>query len=1759
MSLKADTPSVDTQQQAQIESTSSAVADADANASQPEPHRNGIVVRDPDLDPNAAIGFDVVGVHGLHGQSWNSWKASDPGPQAGTWLGHDWGNVPCKSARVILYGYDSDEDSGNCYTVRGVYHEAHALLDRLLELRSPKVLIFIGYPHRPLSPGDLEEQLCRLLSLRRDRHRHGNSMRLVKSLAETITHVNHAFVHTKLLTQAKMVNMYSTHEDAAKSVFGQFTMTMGIPQEYRVPSGEAHMDLTRCSDNDSHPIKGLPDQDWLEGEYTPSQVNILRRVADQAPLCYPSLNEAAEMDQSAVDGAIKLKGNHILHVQCSSGTVIASEMVRTYLRDSSQMMLYFRFDAHDVRCNSSQAALASFVAQIIFQCLETRRPAIQSIIENLESTKAWPTDDLFAHWQYLRVYAGELISRDYFRSFPACTESIHVLECFDECNDSLLWLLSELKAHFSRTEDNLKLVITTTKGTKGDLQIAEALSHFPQDAVSRIEYSLPDAVPVQVGFETSMLTQENPRYAAEHLQSAIKSLISRFSNDESLCRLLMEWLRSTPNPSDSVPRLLGKLETPRPELLFETVLSEIPSERRPWAQKLISWVLSAVRPLRTVEFCVVSDLCLGSVKRTAGDADQGNTTAHNTIAHTLQLLGGILVVVHDEIQFCHSAIRPWLESSERDQQQPGPDGWYLQTTERGRHLDILQTCLAHLRGGNDQTGSGASLLPYAVEFWTRHLTQAGPLDDILETVFHHPPTLKRWIDAYSALPAFHERIPVGSRTPLPVAAHFGLDNLVASLLEVHKDDVELRGLALVEAARQDRLSTLRLILDSCLSDLGFDDDYLHSAVKVAASSGNLDLFRELVNHIPKPPHDIPRRRPKEEYTTTQQTEQSASSKDHATNILEDEGLNKQEVTILVEGNDPLLWLAFPLCRASSLGMEDVVAKLLALGSDPNPPKELLFDHLAPLHLAGRGCHAGVAKLLVDAGASLTANTKLGETPLHIAAAFGSQDIVKMLLDNGAAVDIKDKYGLTPLQSACERGHFLAAETILRHRKMQDYLPPEAEDQPLVSSVRRGYYKTAQVLLRNGADPNAIDGGATALLQAVIGKNLDMIKLLVDFGADVNKVEAVKWQRPPLFVAASDDYLEAVRYLISNKADVNMRDGNGNSPLWIAALYGYTETVRVLAEANAGVNDVCGDGEWLPLHAAYEHPDTTSALVDLGADTTRETGRNGTPLEYAINYGQVETCKVLLNEPKDKPDLTRGSTQEMVAYAVEEGYSDVVSLMLEAGVDVNAVDEENRTLVGCAIAAGHEDMVRTILEYRPDLDIRDVNECTALHCITQKTTVGSVRHVVNAGCKLDGIDKYKLTPLLSAIEAGNDEVVEYLLTKKAITATLSTPVERWGAPLHGACEVGTLRMVELLLQSGSDVNLDCRNANGTPLMATSGRTHREDDADKEKIFRLLLEKGADPTLRGGFSSYPIISASLGCKSSIVKSLLDRKVSIDVQDSCGRKPAHVASYNSLEVLALLRVPDSDFAIKDAVGRVPLHYAVLSGQVDLLKEVLARSMRVGVDVNVRDKDGWTPLLWAARAANIVVWEDRRAAHHDEIVTFLLDNGADPCVSGRGPLGDWTALEVAQYHNYDSIPGLAEANVSSQRPSSRRKRRGRRVERWFCDCCEVELWGVYFTCTDCYNYTLCFKCYKHSSIVHPGHGFKDSGDDFDVEEDAAEKTESGPAGPVNGDAVPVEEEGPVYDFDEEIVGDDGSMTICCGTGYIEKIAYDEGSHEAE
>ena len=517
------------------------------------------------------------------------------------------------------------------------------------------------------------------------------------------------------------------------------------------------------------------------------------------------------------------------------------------------------------------------------------------------------------------------------------------------------------------------------------------------------------------------------------------------------------------------------------------------------------------------------------------------------------------------------------------------------------------------------------------------------------------------------------------------------------------------------------------------------------------------------------------------------------------------------------------------------------------------------------------------------------------------------------------------------------------------------------------------------------------------------------------------------------VAACKDEPEIARYLLSTGADPHAPDEDGWAPIWSAARYGHAEVVRILAEAGADVESVCGAPPQTPLHAACEFPEAIRALLENGADINHAPGEN-TPLARAVVRNQPETVKMMLRESKKKPDLSLHSNGQALVFAVSNSYVEAASLLLEAGADVNFVSDSGFLLLSYAMPNSDDAPVRTLLEYRPDLEAVDAEGNTALHFISSQTPVASVRLLINAGANLSALNKKNLTPLMSAVLCGNHDVVEYMLTREGAMGSLNMPSFRsMHTPLHLACQTGTLEIVQSLVQGGSDVNFACTGIWGSPLMAAAQGAKELSNDRRQQIIELLLEKGADPTLSAGLLGYPIISASLACSAELVKLLLDCGASASVQDPFQRKPVHLACYNSQEVLYVLDVPDSDFAARDVVGRVPLHYAVLSGEVELLDEVLARSERVGIGIDVRDKDGWTPLLWAARASAVYRCRERHNRLYDSIISFLLAKGADTGIYASGILKDWTALDVAYYHSADRYVRLLHPVALSLPPETR------------------------------------------------------------------------------------------------------------------------------
>ncbi|KAL6823279.1 ankyrin repeat-containing domain protein [Trichoderma camerunense] len=1726
-------------------------------------------------EPNEGVDeakFDIIGVHGFHGDE-KTWDEPDTSSSLDpTRLNRLFSDIAPKGGRFIPYSYDPDEESMGCYTLQGIYRYAHKLLEVLAKSRTPEIrnarrpiyfacqdiggvivksaiiiasldesayadilhcirgIIFFGYPHRSPTIVHLEEQLFWLLSLNNDRHLRGHKMTLVKSLAETISKVNDLFIHTKMLIQARVVNIFSTHDDPAKGVFDRFTATLGIPFEYQLSIVKPHLQLIDVEALDSYARVISPDEDWLD--FKEVHNDGLRKSLHQASPIYPALKDNPIESNPELDILSEAKNNRILHIQCTSDASKIADSVMSYLSEAKKGELYyFRFKSHDARFNTIPAMLWTFFAQYVYS--RPRTLMIDSYFPEIYGEYPWGYQRLLHMWQ-------NVVVRSYDSNYP------FVLGCLDECDDSVLFFLSEIYNYFTTIEHRLRIVIITTKGTAKDKLIVDALSKFPTESIARIDYNLPTSEPLHDGFNVSMLFQQSDYYSVNGLRDKIEALLSSCSSDEQLRHLLIDYFKTTPDPSRSFSRIFAKSQTPSPELIFASILEDIPEKYLVWALKLLSWMLSSFRPLRTFEFCRISDLCL----RDMANRDADRSPMRGRITNIIHQFGGLLVTVHDEVHFSHPSIGGWLKSSDPSKGQLRIRNWLSQETERDRHMTIVQTCLDHLRDGTDQIRAWATQLPYATEFWASHYKQADPMRDI-GRIFEHQSRLERWIDAYMALPTPFLK-PFKDRKPLTIAAHFGFEGIVKSTLSKNEYDSETLNQGLVEAAKAAELPVFRLLIDRYPDGLDLNKEYVQAALEAALRSESYELCHELVNqvHLSEQPSEI----------------NDVLDVKNPDNHVQD---TTKEEAAPPKANNLSSCLKTCLRLACELDMTDIVAKLLSFGpeNDTTFLESISDNETTPLLVTAQYSRLDAAKLLIAAGASVTPNdNKELAMPLEIAASHGSSEMTDLLLSHGAPVDAKGLNNQTSLETACVAGNFAAVESLLRYRDFRDYITQDIPAQPLMIAVQYGHYKIAEALLRHGADPDlpeqdgqttlwlAVvyeridicrlllahkadpnlalkDNRITPLISAIINKSMELVTLLVENGADVNQ-PLVK-QCTPVYMATFGNDIEIVRYLLSRNADPNIARADGITPLWLAAQQGYSEVARLLAEAKADVH-ATDDSGGTALHAVFDSTETVRILLEHGADINRMDKNDATPLGLAINSNQVNAVKVMLSESKIEPDWSMLSMYRAIQRAVRDGDTDVMSLVLEAGVNVDLVDEQNgASLTLWAMSRNDDNMIRTLLEFGPDISHKDKDGDTALHSIRKKTPLASIRRVVNAGGKLDAMNDDLETPFISAIRACNMEVFDYFMTKPIVVDTLNSPsFNKEGAPLHFACARGTIDMVKVLIKNGADINYACASAYGTPLIAATRRRWDDSNMLSESIVKLLLDEGADPTISAGRAGYPIISASISCSSKVIQLLLDHKASVDVEDPFGRKPAHFACYNTLEVFKSLNLPDSDFAARDIVGRVPLHYAVLRGQIDLVEEVLTRSQRVGIDIDVVDDDGWTPLLWAARAPRLFYWRVKLdPSQYDAMISFLLSKGANPSIRGHGLYKEWTVSEVAYYHHADSIADLVADKTLQKNKRRGPKKRGKLQLEWsFCDCCYAEIAGIYFRGPGSLGIELCFKCYRSKSRIAPGDEFTDCGYDFDEDDEEAD-TESKAAQSVNEEVSVKDQENVQIQFDDEVV----------------------------
>ncbi|KAK2164054.1 hypothetical protein LSH36_69g01014 [Paralvinella palmiformis] len=281
----------------------------------------------------------------------------------------------------------------------------------------------------------------------------------------------------------------------------------------------------------------------------------------------------------------------------------------------------------------------------------------------------------------------------------------------------------------------------------------------------------------------------------------------------------------------------------------------------------------------------------------------------------------------------------------------------------------------------------------------------------------------------------------------------------------------------------------------------------------------------------------------------------------------------------------------PLLLAARHGHVSVVELLLQNQADLNAKTKLGANAIT---LAARGGHLQTCKLLIEAGVDLNPSTGIGNsscefTPLMVAAHHGHDSVVRCLLDRGCDINHRTpSMGINALMLAALNGYMTTSQILVERGadpnltnindhtplqvataagkdEVQGYLDRKTTNKKnvvqedikldIIEAAKAGNLTRLKEILND--DPMQRDAcspqdGATPLMFAAMTGHLDIVKLLVEKGCDINKQDPISgWTA--LMQATYHGKNAVAKYLIQAGANVLIPAKNGCTAFYMASL------------------------------------------------------------------------------------------------------------------------------------------------------------------------------------------------------------------------------------------------------------------------------------------------------------------------------------------------------------------------------------------------------------------------------------------------------------------------------------------------------------------------------------------------------------------------------------------------------------------------------
>ncbi|KMT09008.1 hypothetical protein BVRB_6g137160 isoform A [Beta vulgaris subsp. vulgaris] len=368
---------------------------------------------------------------------------------------------------------------------------------------------------------------------------------------------------------------------------------------------------------------------------------------------------------------------------------------------------------------------------------------------------------------------------------------------------------------------------------------------------------------------------------------------------------------------------------------------------------------------------------------------------------------------------------------------------------------------------------------------------------------------------------------------------------------------------------------------------------------------------------------------------------------------------------------------------------------------------------------------------------------------------------------------------------------------------------------------------------------------------------------------------------------------------------------------------------------------------LQLLKAIEHRDETGLSL----------------LHVAATNGQFEVVRILAENDSKKSSINDMEKQGRtpIHFASKCGSVQSVLLLIIHGADIDMADIDGKTALHYAAGNGWERIAMLLILCSANVNAKDKLGNTPLHHAASIGSLELCELFLENGAEIDAVDICKLTPLINAAIYAHKEVEAFLIRNGAKWEKLNeieegskTILKPWPKNLQDAVSDALKEMASLSEDKFDELKKS----------AIKGDTTLFDSLTR--LERIKATQQRDET---GLSLLHV--AATNGHSEVVKILVENDLdnsSINDKDNHGRTPIHFASISgNVDVLLLLITHGADVNMTNFFGKTGLHYAAKRGWLPIAKTLVL----VGAHVNARDKAGNTPLHNAACIGNLELCE--------------------------------------------------------------------------------------------------------------------------------------------------------------------------------------------